>query len=102
MRLSEEKINRIKEEILSVLFRSSPNALFTADIASNLARDEEFIKKILLDLETRGLISSVKKNNSGADYLRRIRWRLTNTTFQAYQRVNSENIVYDEHEHTYS
>ena len=102
MRISEEKINRIKEEVLSLLFRNSPSALFTAEVAANLARDEEFIKRIMLDLETRGLVSSVKKNSNGADYIRRIRWRLTNTAFQAYQRVNSQNIVYDEREHTFA
>lgn len=102
MRISEDKINKIKEEALAILFRNSPKAMFTVEIASHMARDEEFMKKLLLDLETKGLVSSVRKNINGTDYIRRIRWRLTNTAFQAYQRVHSENLSYDEEEHTYS
>ncbi len=102
MRISEEKLNHIREEILAVIFKSSPNAMFTADVARNMARDEEFIKKLLIDLELRGLVASVKKNNNGASYIRRIRWRLTSPTFQAYQKVHSQNISYDENEHTFS
>jgi len=102
MRISKDKIDRIKEEILSIIFRNSPKAMFTSEIAMNLARDEEFTKKLLLEMENSKLIASVKKNSSGINYLRRIRWRLTNNTFNAYQRVYSQNIKYDEKDHTYT
>lgn len=107
MRISEKKVERIKEEILAVLFRNSPKAMFTADIAENMARDEEFIKRLLVDLESKNLIASVKKNSKGIDYLRRTRWRLASQTFQAYQKVYNQNIYvqnvnYDEKEHTFS
>ncbi len=101
MRISKDKIDRIKEEILSTIFRNSPKAMFTSEVSQHLARDEEFIKKLLLELEKDKLIASVKKNSQGTTYLRRIRWRLTNQTFQAYQRVYSQNIKYDEKDHTF-
>ena len=102
MRISEPKVDKIREEILSFLFRNSPKAMFTAEIAQNIARDEEFIKKLLLDLEQKGFAASVKKNNQGKDYALRIRWRLTSATFQAYQRVSQGNFQYDEREHTFT
>ena len=107
MRISQKKVDRIKEEILAVLFRNSPRAMFTADIADNMARDEEFVKRLLLELESKNLIASVKKNPNGVDYIRRIRWRLASQTFQAYRKVYNQNIYaqnvnYDDKEHTYS
>jgi len=101
MRISQPKIDRIKEEVLSKLFRQSPKAMFTSEIAIHLARDEEFIKKLLLELEKSNLISGVRKNPAGKPYLRRMRWGLTSSTFQAYQRVYNQNIKYDEKDHTY-
>ncbi|MFC1685733.1 hypothetical protein ACFLZZ_01790 [Nanoarchaeota archaeon] len=101
MRISQDKIDRIKEEVLSVLFRNSPKALFTSEIAMHMARDEEFLKRLLIEMEKGNLIAGVKKNASGVIYLRRIRWRLTNNTFQAYQRVHDQNLKYDEKDHTY-
>ena len=48
MKISKVKIDRIKENILAILYRSSPKSLFTVDIATELIRDEEFIKRLLL------------------------------------------------------
>ena len=101
MRISKTKIDRIKEEILSTLFRNSPKAMFTSEIAEHLARDEEFIKRLLEELEKNSLIAGVRKNNKGIDYIIRIKWGLTNNAFQAYQRIHSQNIKYDEVGHTY-
>ena len=91
-RISEEKEKKIKESILYVLFQQTPKLLFTADVAKELARDEEFIKKLLLDLETRKFVISSKKNSLGQDYTRRIRWRLSNQAYQAYNAVQPANI----------
>lgn len=85
MRISEEKLKRIKEEILSLLFYSSPNALFTAYIARELARDEEFVKKMLEEMQLKGLVVRVSKNSKGKDYLKRARWRLSDRAYSAYK-----------------
>jgi len=102
MRLSKEKIDRIKEGILSNLFRNSPQAMFSSEVAESIIRDEEFTKKLLLELEEKKLISRVSKNNKGVDYLRRLRWRLTSPTYAAYSQLNGQKIFYDEKEHAYS
>jgi len=101
MKISKEKIDRIKEEVLSVLYRNSPKALFTVEIAAALIRDEEFTKKLLLELESQKFISSVNKNSNGISYLRRLRWRLSTKTFEAYDAIEKQKVKYDEINHTY-
>ena len=46
MKISREKQEKIIESILALLYEASPRALFTADIAREIARDEEFVKKL--------------------------------------------------------
>jgi len=85
MKISKEKKEKISEQILALLFTESPKLLFTAWIAKELARDEEFIKKILLDLKKKGLLVEIKKNSSGVVYLRRSRWKLTDSVYTTYK-----------------
>lgn len=86
-KISKEKERKIQEEILRVLFQNNPKLLFTSEIARELARDEEYIKKLLLDLEQKELVISTKKNSRGEDYSRRIRWRLSNKAYEAYKEL---------------
>lgn len=89
--ISKRKEEKIKESILHLLFRESPKALFTSKIAQELARDEEYMKKLLLELETRNFVIAVKKNPNGQDYKRRIRWRLHPSVYEAYKKINTNN-----------
>ncbi len=89
--ISKEKEKRIKEEILHLLFHNSPKMLFTVQVAKELARDEEYIKRLLLDLEGQDLALSVKKNNQGIEYSRRVRWRLSNKAYTVYQDLFEKN-----------
>jgi len=85
VRISEEKINRIKSNILSLLYERFPQSLFTAEIAKLEARDEEFIKKLMFELKDVSLVIAIKKNPKGDFYSRRIRWRLSNQAYSAYK-----------------
>lgn len=87
VKISSDKREKIKEHILSTLYHNSPNAMFGAEIAREIIRDEEFSKNLLLELEKQNLITSVSKNSKGVLYSKRLRWRLTNDTFKAYQRA---------------
>jgi hypothetical protein len=102
MKISNAKIEKIKENILAVIFSKSPQAIFTADIASEIARDEEFIKRLLIEMEKDRLVAGVKKNNQGISYLKRQRWRLSSHVFEAYSKINQQKIDYDDKNHTYS
>ncbi|MBU2496469.1 MAG: hypothetical protein KJ767_00215 [Nanoarchaeota archaeon] len=87
MRISEGKIKKIKESILAFLFHNSPKSFYTYNIASEIARDEEFIKRLLHELVKEGFVTRVEKSNQGIKYLRRERWRLTNKAFKAYSEL---------------
>ena len=84
--LSNTKRDKIAEQILHYLFTISPNPQFTSTIAKETARDEEFIKSLLLDLQKKKLITEVNKNSSGVQYTRRQRWLLSSDAFTAYQK----------------
>jgi len=84
MRLSQEKKDKIIEQILSYLYEVFPKDPFTAEIAKEIARDEEFIKKILLELKEKNLVIAIKKNKKGEPFSRRIKWRLTSKVYEIY------------------
>ena len=87
MKISKQKEDKISEQILLFLFTQSPKAIFTSYISREIARDEEFIKKLLLELEKKDLVVQVRKNNNGVDYSRRMRWRLSNKAYEAYKKL---------------
>jgi predicted HTH transcriptional regulator len=94
MRISKEKKDKISEQILLHLFISSPRAIFTSHIAKELARDEEFIKKLLLELKNKKIITEIDKSPKGVKYLKRSRWKLSEPTYQAYKKLQLEKEKY--------
>lgn len=89
MRISNAKKEKISEQILAFLFSKTPQAIFTSKIAQEIARDEEFIKKLLLDLNSKNLVIAVTKNPKGIPYVRRIRWKLSEPVYQSYRNHQS-------------
>ncbi len=85
MKISQKKREKISEQILLFLYSVNPKPTFILHIAQELARDEEFIKKILLELKKKQLVLEIKKNPQGIDYKRRSRWRLSDKAYQAYK-----------------
>lgn len=85
--ISLKKEDKIKEAILLLLFQNSPKTLFTAHISQELARDEEYIKKLLLSLESNSLVVQIKKNQDGLDYKKRMRWRLSDKAYMLYKQM---------------
>jgi hypothetical protein len=89
--ISKDKKEKIKEQILSHLFLSFPKQIFTSDISTELARDEEFTKTLLLDLEKNKLITRISSNNEGVKYSRRMRWRISNKAYEIYKQSQKSN-----------
>ena len=85
MRISIKKREKILEQILSFLYQSNPKPLFTSQIAQEIARDEEFIKSLLLELKEKKLAVEIKKNPKGNQYLRRSRWIISDIAYQSYK-----------------
>ncbi len=90
MKISEEKRKKISEQILAFLYSNMPKSLFTSHIARDVARDEEFTKKLLLDLKKQSLVNEIKKNSSGKEYLKRSRWKLSDKAYEIYKRATSD------------
>ncbi len=86
-KLSEKKIKKIKEEILSLLFSNNLKPMFTSEIAYNLIRDEEFIKKLLFELKKERLIIEIDKSPKGHKYSKWRRWTLNSQTYKAYKQL---------------
>lgn len=89
MRLSNDKVVKISEQILAVLYSNAPKPLFTYTIAKEVVRDEEFTKKLLVDLRKKSLVVEVKKNASGKPYSRRSRWILSQEAYSTYKKSQS-------------
>jgi len=85
MKISKEKRDKISEQTLFFLFTNHLKPFFTSEISRELARDEEFTKKLLLDLTKKKLLIKITKNSSGLDYSRRLRWRLSDKAFKIYK-----------------
>lgn len=85
--ISNQKKEKISEQILHHLYSIFPKQVFTSDIAKEVARDEEFIKKILIDLEKKGLVNLIDKNKEGIKYLKRLRWRISNKAYNTYKQL---------------
>lgn len=91
MKISTKKKQKILEHVLFYLYSKNPEPLFTSYIAQELARDEEYTKKLLLELKERNLVLEIKKNKEGKVYLRRSRWRLSNEAFKRYDSSQKRN-----------
>jgi len=88
-KIGQEKKDKISEQILHHLFTISPQAIFTSSISKEIARDEEFIKAMLIELEKKKLVVQVNKNKDGTEYAKRQRWRLSNQAFEVYAKHQS-------------
>jgi len=84
-KISQQKRDKIAEQILAHLFQSSPEAIHTNKIAESIIRDEEFTKALLQDLEQKKLIVKITKGPQGQQYARRERWRLSQNTYDVYK-----------------
>ena len=85
MKISHQKREKISEQILAHLYSINPKPAFTAHVARELARDEEFIKNLLLELKKKKLVTEIKKNPKGIDYIRRSRWKLSDKAYEIYK-----------------
>ena len=54
MKISKVKEDKICEQILGYIYSVNPKILFTIEIAREIARDEEFTKKLLFSLKNLG------------------------------------------------
>jgi hypothetical protein len=90
MKISDKKKDRISEQILTLLYSISPKSDFTFHIAQEIARDEEFVKKLLSGLKKKNLVIEINKNPKGEQYLKRSRWRLSDAAYRVYKSIEGQ------------
>ena len=81
MKISNKKRDKIQEQILGLLYSIAPKSLFTSHIAQEVARDEEFTKKLLSELKKKKLVVEINKNSKGIPYIRRSRWKISDIAY---------------------
>ena len=79
-KLSEKKIEKVKSDILSLLYENNLKPLYTFQIAEEIARDDEFVLRLLRNLERKEL---VKQANKG----KRRRWMMTDRAYKTYSQM---------------
>ncbi len=84
MKISDKKKEKISEQIIAFLYTQSPKPFFTVEIAKEMARDEEFIKKLRTGLKSKNLVAEIKKNPKGKEYPKRSRWKISDAAYTAY------------------
>lgn len=88
--ISSKNEEKISEQVINFLYSIFPKQIFTSDIAKELARDEEYIKKILIRLEKKSLVTKITKNPKGLKYIRRIRWRISNKAYDTFRKYQNK------------
>jgi len=86
-KISERKKERIKEDILSVLFESGIKGRYTYQIAEEVIRDDEFVFKLLEELEKKKLIKRMEKSLKGRKLSRKKLWVMTDGAYDAYSKL---------------
>lgn len=90
MRISNQKKEKIYEQILAFLYSISPKSVFISNISKEIARDEEFVKSLILDLNKKNLVVEIKKNPKGKSYLKRSRWKLSDEAYKIYKQYQPQ------------
>lgn len=80
-RISEKKIEKIKSDILFLLFERNLKAMYTKEIGDEIARDREFVLKLMKELERKNLVKNVLKHKV------RRKWMMSEEAYEAYKEL---------------
>ncbi len=87
-RINNKNRQKIKEQILQILFDNNLKPLFTANIAEEIIRDEEFVLDLLNELTKEGFLRQISKNVDGKEYLSRRKWTLKSKVYSQYKQLS--------------
>lgn len=85
--ISKKKVEKIKEDVLSVLFEAGLRGLFTKQISDEIARNDEFILKLLQDLEKQNVVKQIRNTKKGTQFIRRKQWTMTDQAYETYKKL---------------
>ena len=80
-RLSEKVIEKIKNDILYVLYESNLKGVYTKHLSDEIARDDELVLNLLKEMEKNKL---VKRTTS---FKRRVKWVMEEDAYKKYKEM---------------
>jgi|TARA_Y100000310_G_scaffold72227_1_gene68247 DNA-binding MarR family transcriptional regulator len=80
-RLSDKTVEKIKNDILYVLYEAKLNGMFTKHIGDEIARDDELILRLLKDMENANLVKRI------SNFKRRVKWVMTEEAYSKYREM---------------
>ena len=83
-KISDGRIEKIKEEVLRILYECYPEFKYTYEISDSMLRDDQFILKLLHDLKKISLVTSFEESK-GRNIKRK--WSLTKPSFEKYKEL---------------
>ena len=83
-KISRINKDKIKDELLRILYDSYPNFMYTYQVSENIIRDDEFVLNLLKELENDKLIKTFNENK-GKKVKRK--WGLTKEAYSKYKEL---------------
>jgi len=81
-RISQQGLERIKANILAVLYDEAPQSLSAPEIAELEVRDKEFVLRLLKDMEKKYLVRNVTLRNT-----KKSSWVMTEQAYKKYKEL---------------
>jgi len=81
-RVSSGNVEKIKSNILRLLYDEAPKSLSARAMAVAEARDKEFVLRLLRDLEKKKIVKNVTKAFSRKSY-----WAMTDEAYKKYKEL---------------
>ena len=83
-KISNQRIEKIKEEVLRILYESYPEFKYTYQVSDAALRDDEFILNLLQELKKLGLVESFEESK-GNNVKRK--WSLNKNIYDKYKEL---------------
>ncbi len=82
--ISREKKDKLKEEILRIIYENYPGFLYTYQVAESLIRDDEFVLSLLKELKNNELLTCIEET-TGNNIKRK--WGLKKEVYEKYKEL---------------
>ena len=81
-RISKSNVEKIKSNVLRILYDEAPLAISARAIAEIEARDKQFILRMLKEMEKQKIVKNVRK-----EFTRKSYWTMTNAAYEKYKEL---------------
>tara|TARA_B100000315_G_C14288502_1_gene456319 strand:+ start:332 stop:586 length:255 start_codon:yes stop_codon:yes gene_type:complete len=81
-KISKNNLEKIKSNILRVIYDEAPSGVSARKISEVEARDKQFILRLLKEMEKQKIVKNVRKEFSRKSY-----WTMTNAAYNKYKEL---------------